>query len=308
MFEVKKRAHLAILVGCILYGMTGLFLSRIHDMSIASIIFYRLFFGLCLISIFLLITNRPGELKLGKRRTLLLLQGIFVLANMFFYFMCVKKTCFSVAVLLEYTAPIYVLLASPIFLKEKVGKESIAALILAITGVYLVIRPDGGFETFKFSGSYFVGIASGLFAGMILAVIIMNIRILKRNYSEFAIAFWGTALSCLLMTPFAFEPSFSVLASNISPLIAFGAVSVGIGGVLNTIGFANLKSQTGSLLSLIEPIAGVFFDLAVLGVTLPAGAISGCLLVLIAAVIVSFNDSSKPSVKSSDGAKIIENC
>jgi drug/metabolite transporter (DMT)-like permease len=83
---------------------------------------------------------------------------------------------------------------------------------------------------------------------------------------------------------------------------------VGIGGVLNTIGFANLKSQTGSLLSLIEPIAGVFFDLAVLGVTLPAGAISGCLLVLVAAVIVSFNDSSKPSVKSSDGAKIIENC
>jgi drug/metabolite transporter (DMT)-like permease len=306
MFEVKKRAHLAILVGCILYGMTGLFLSHIHDMSIASIIFYRLFFGLCLISTFLLITNRPGELKLGKRRAQLFLQGIFVLANMFFYFRCVKETCFSVAVLLEYTAPIYVLLASPIFLKEKVRKESIVALILAITGVCLVICPDGGFETFKFSGSYFAGIASGLFAGMILAVIIMNIRLLKRNYSEFAIAFWGTALSCLVMTPFAFEPSFSVLASNIYPLIAFGVVSVGIGGVLNTIGFANLKSQTGSLLSLIEPIAGVFFDLAVLGVTLPAGAISGCLLVLAAAVIVSFSDSSKPSVKSSDGAKIVE--
>jgi len=86
MFQVKKRAHLAVLIGCILYGMTGLFLSRIHDMSIASIIFYRLFFGLCLISIFLITTGRLGELKPVKRRAQLLLQGIVVLANMFFYY------------------------------------------------------------------------------------------------------------------------------------------------------------------------------------------------------------------------------
>ena len=65
---------------------------------------------------------------------------------MFFYFMCVKKTCFSIAILLEYTAPIYVMLASPFVLKEKVGRESIAALFLAIAGVYLVISPNGGFE------------------------------------------------------------------------------------------------------------------------------------------------------------------
>jgi drug/metabolite transporter (DMT)-like permease len=308
MFQVKKKAHLAVLVGCILYGMTGLFLSRIHNMSIASIIFYRLFFGLCLISIFLLTTGRIGELKPGKRRAQLLLQGIFVLANMFFYFMCIKKTCFSIGILLEYTAPIYVMLASPFVLKEKVGKKSIAALLLAMTGVFLVIRPNGGFDTLEFSSDYFIGILSGLLAGGIYAVVIMNVRVLKRDHSEFAIAFRGTAISCLLMMPFAFEPSASVLAANIFPLIAFGIVSVGIGGILVTIGFANLKSQTGSLLALIEPVAGIFFDLTVLGVALPAGAIAGCLLVLVAAVIVSFSDSSKPSLKYDDGAKIVEKC
>ncbi len=307
MFQFKKRAHLAVLVGCILYGMTGLFLSRIHDMSISSIIFYRLFFGLCLISIFFITTGRLGELKPGKRRAQLLLQGIVVLANMFFYFMCIKKTCFSIGILLEYTAPIYVMLASPFVLKEKVGKKSIAALLLAMAGVYFVISPNG-FDTLEFTSDYFIGILSGLLAGGIYAVVIMNVRVLKRDHSEFAIAFWGTAISCLLMTPFAFEPSASVLAANIFPLIAFGIVSVGIGGILVTIGFANLKSQTGSLLALLEPVAGVFFDLAVLGVALSAGTIAGCLLVLVAAVIVSFNDSSKPSVKCNDSTEIVENC
>ena len=199
-----------------------------------------------------------GELKPGKRKFWLLVQGIFVLVNMYFYFVCVKETCVSIAILLEYTAPIYVMLASPFVLKEKVGKNSLAALFLAISGVYLVIRPDGGFGTLEFSGSQFIGITSGLFAGMVLAVIVMNVRILKKDHSEFAIAFWGTAISCLLMTPFAFETSFSMFAPNILPLMAFGIVSVGVGGILTTIGFANLKSQTGSLLALIEPVAGVF--------------------------------------------------
>jgi len=287
MFQVKKGAHLAVLLGCILYGMTGLFLSRIHNLPITSIIFYRLLFGLAFIFTYLLTTNRLGELKPGKRKGRLLLQGIFVMVNMFFYFLCVKETCFSIAILLEYTAPIYVMLASPFVLKEKVGKESISALFLAITGVYMVIRPEEGFGTLEFSGNHFIGIASGLFAGLLLAVIIMNVRVLKKDHSEFAIAFWGTGISCLLMAPYAVETPISLLAPNLPTLIVFGIVSVGIGGVLTTIGFANLKSQTGSLLALIEPVAGVFFDLVFLGVALSAGTLAGCILVLSAAVLVS---------------------
>ncbi len=190
------------------------------------------------------------------------------------------------------------MLASPFVLKEKVGKESIAALFLAIAGVYLVIRPEGGFGASDFSGSQLTGIASGLFAGgILLAVIIMNVRVLKRDHSEFAIAFWGgTAVSCILMLPFASETSFSVLAPNLSTLAAFGIVSVGIGGVLTTIGYANLESQTGSLLALIEPVAGVFFDLVFLGVALSTGTLAGCVLVLVAAILVSFNGSPKPAM------------
>jgi drug/metabolite transporter (DMT)-like permease len=306
MFQVKNGAHITLLFGSILYGMTGLFLSHIHNMSIASIIFYRLFFGLCVISIFLVVNNSQSDLKIAKKRFLLLLQVIFGLASLILYFICIEKTCFSIAVLLQSTAPIVVMLASPYVLKEKVGKGSIIALILAIFGVYLVIHPDKGFGLFEFTGGYYLGIASGLLSGVLSAFCIMNIQILKRNYSEFAIAFWTTALCCLMMSPFAFEPSYSVLSANIFPLIASGVICVGVGGILCTIGFANLKSQTGSLLSLIQLVAGVFFDLAVLGVTLPIGTIEGCLLVLSASVIVSFNDSSKPLVKINEYVKSVE--
>jgi drug/metabolite transporter (DMT)-like permease len=306
MFQVKNGAHISLAVGSILYGMTGLFLSYIHDMSIASIIFYRLFFGLCVILVFLLVTNCHDELKITKKRFLLLLQVILGLFSLILYFICIENTCFSIAVLLQSTAPICVMLASPYVLREKVGKESIVALIIAILGVYLVIHPDNGFGLFEFTGNYYLGIASGLLSGVLAAFCIMNIRILKRNYSEFAIAFWTTALCCLLMSPFAFRPSLSVLSANILPLIASGVICVGVGGILSTIGFANLKSQTSSLLSLIQIVAGVFFDLAVIGVTLPAGTIEGGILVLIASVIISFQDSPKLSVTVGSFGKLVE--
>lgn len=275
-------------------------------MPLTSIIFYRLFFGLCLIFIFLLFTKRLGDLKPGKRKGLLFLQGVFTAINMFFYFFCVKNTCFSVAILLEYTAPIYVMLASPLILKEKAGKESILALFLAISGVFLVINPTGGLGDFKYSGNYFSGILSGLFAGIFLAIIIMNIKILKRNYTELSIAFWGTAISCLLTIPFAFGTSFSALSLNLFALLAFGVVSVGFGGILNIIGFANLKSQTGSLLSLIEPVAGVFIDLVFLGVALSRNVLAGCVLILTAALIVSYFDASKSAIKNMGFVDFIE--
>jgi drug/metabolite transporter (DMT)-like permease len=217
-----------------------------------------------------------------------------------------KETCFSIAILLEYTAPIYVMLVSPFILKEKIGKESITALFLAITGIYLVIRPEGGFGALEFSGSRLIGIASGLFAGMVLAVIIMNVRVLKRDHSEFAIAFWGPAISCFLMLPFAFEVPFSVLAPNMLSLTFFGFISVGMGGVLTTIGLANLQSQTGSLLALIEPVAGVFFDLVFLGVALSTGTLAGCFLILAAAVIVSYGGSPKSEVDFTNFTNSIE--
>jgi drug/metabolite transporter (DMT)-like permease len=307
MFQVKNGVHISLIVGSILYGMTGLFLSYIHNMSIASIIFYRLFFGLCVIFIFLIVTHCQGELKITKKRSLLLLQVILGLVSLILYFICIENTCFSIAVLLQSTAPICVMIASPYVLREKVGKESIIALILAIIGVCLIVHPNKGFGSFEFTGRYFIGVVAGLLSGVLAAFCIMNIRILKKNYSEYAIAFWTTALCCLLMSPFAFETSITVLSSNIFPLIASGVICVGVGGILTTIGYSNLKSQTSSLLSLIQLVAGVFFDLAVLGVTLPAGTIEGGFLVLFASIFVSIYDSVKLSASVGSFGKTVEN-
>lgn len=294
-----RKGHLAILLGCVLYGTTGIFLAHIHGMSIPSMIFYRLFFGVLLILLIILATGNISQIRLRKKKKLLALQGILTVVNMFFYFYCVKTTCFSIAILLEYTSPIYVMIASPLVLKEKITKESIYSMILAIAGVILVIRPEGGFSGFKTDPLYLTGILAGMISGMLAASLIMNIRLMKDEYPEMGIAFWSMGLSCLLMSPFAFGTPWSIFTENLSVLASFGAVSVGMGAFLTIIGFSQVEAQTGSLLSLIEPVSGVLFDVTLLGVQLGRNVFIGCILVLISASLVSVKNPGSDGVSLS---------
>ena len=85
----------------------------------------------------------------------------------------------------------------------------------------------------------------------------------------------------------------AVLYGNLKVLAAFGIVSIGFGEIFTILGLANLKAQTGSLLALIEPVSGVFFDTAVLGIGLSSETLAGCASLWASAVIISLNDSEK---------------
>ena len=285
-----KKGHLAILLGCVFYGTTGVFLAHIHAMAIPSMIFYRLFFGVLLILLVILSTGNLSQIMLRKKKKLLALQGIITVVNMLFYFYCVKTTCFSIAILLEYTSPIYVMIASPFVLNEKIARGSIYSMVIAITGIILVIRPEGGFSGLQTDPVYLSGILSGIFSGILAATLIMNIRLMKDEYPQMGIAFWSMGISCLLMTPFAFSTPWNIFVENLNVLASFGAVSIGMGAFLTIIGFSQVEAQTGSLLSLIEPVSGVLFDVALLGVQLGINVFIGCVLVLISAFMVSIRD------------------
>lgn len=293
MFLESKKAHFAVIIGCIFYSMNGLFIARIHEMDISPIIFYRLFFGLLFLFIYIFARGKISDLKLKKKKGNLLLQGIFVVSCMLLYFTCLKITCVSIAILLQYTAPIYVMLASPFILKEKVGKESIIALSIAIAGVFLIVRPPEGFSGLELTGTYMLGIIAGLLSGVIFAALIMNVKVLKKEYPELAIIFWPMGIALLLLSPFAFDVSFEILLENLKILAVFGIVSIGFGEIFTVLGLANLRAQTGSLLALIEPVSGVFFDIVVLGVVLSPETLAGCALIMVSAAFISLKDSEK---------------
>ncbi len=113
MTEGTGKAQIEVAFACMIYGMAGIFLEYIDGMGTGSILFYEMLIGAVTILLYLLWKGRLSELRLKEKRKFLLLQGIFTGLTFFCYFAAIKLTCLSVAVLLHYTAPVYVTLLSP---------------------------------------------------------------------------------------------------------------------------------------------------------------------------------------------------
>ena len=139
----------------------------LQDMSVGSIIFYRVLFGLSAILCYLAITGNLGQLALKRKKNYLLLLGILYVSQMFSYYSAIRYLGASSAVLLLYTDPIYLTFLAPLLLGEKNTGKTIFALFLGLIGVFYVTRPEGGFEQLDFGSSYLKGVLFGLTGGLI---------------------------------------------------------------------------------------------------------------------------------------------
>ena len=123
--EGSYKPYSEVVIGSIIYGTIGVFLDKVQDMSIESILFSRFFFGFGMIFIYLLFSRGLGQLRLRKNRRYLMLLGLLNSITSICYFSSLKYSGISVAVLLLYTAPVYVNLLAPAILGKRNSRKSL---------------------------------------------------------------------------------------------------------------------------------------------------------------------------------------
>lgn len=282
--EKSLKPYSEVITGSIIYGTIGVFLDRIQDMSVGSILFSRFFFGLSMIFIYLLLNRGLRQLKPEKKKRYLLLLGLLNAITGMCYFSSIRYSGVSVAVLLLYTAPVYVNLLAPSILGEHRSSNSFLPLLLAISGVLLIARPG---EILTDTGPDFQkGLVFGLLSGLSFGATIITIRYLKDDYSGIAQTFWLTGISLLFMLPPALSTPAAVFIRNFDILLLFG-LTVTFAAVIYLRGISGIRAQTGSILALVEPVSGIFFDVTLLKNPLYISTFLGCVFILTAAYTVS---------------------
>lgn len=98
------------------------------------------------------------------------------------------------AVTLGFTTPIFAVIFSALLLKEKIGPYRWAAVLLGFCGVLVIARPDGHLPLF--------GSLVGLGAGLMVALISIQVRDLTRTDEPLSIVFWFAALSTPVLALF----------------------------------------------------------------------------------------------------------
>jgi drug/metabolite transporter (DMT)-like permease len=164
-------------------------------------------------------------------------------SNTILFVSATKLTTAANAIVLQYTAPIYVLIFSFAFLGERIGPRDILAVLGTFVGLALMVcdqlSPQG------MQGNLLAG-GAGLSFGL---TILLLRRQAKAN--PYQIVFYGNLLASIFVLPkmIADVPVWGDLPA----LILLGAVFGG-GYLLYTAGIKRVRATTGVLMAAVEPL------------------------------------------------------
>lgn len=223
--------------------------------------------------------------SIKKHLKILLISGGFIGLNWVLLFESYRYTSVAVATLCYYMAPIFVMLVSPVLLKEKLTVKKVFCVIVALVGMVFVSGVlDGGIKDI----SELKGILFGLGAAALYAsVVMMNQKLRAVPTYDKTIMQLGAAavvlipyillaedLSAVAMTPLIFVM-----------LLIVGVVHTGIAYALYFGSMNGLKAQTVALFSYIDPIVAIILSALFLKEPMTIYSGIGAVLVLGATMI-----------------------
>ena len=206
-------------------------------------------------ALFLLIFNRKLFIIKLKDLWCFLGTGIVSLALFSFsYFKAIELASLSVAAILLYTAPTFVMIFSVIFFRERLALQKGISIVLAFLGCCFV--------TGIFSGEMNVtlyGIIFGLISGICYALYSIFSRFaIDRGYSPLTITLYTfifSSLSVLLVTDV--KPIINIVKTDSGEIwtcILFAILSCVLPYLTYTLALKNIRSSTASVIASIEPV------------------------------------------------------
>jgi drug/metabolite transporter (DMT)-like permease len=126
------------------------------------------------------------------------LRGIVGFIALFFYFWALPQIDLGTAVMLNYTAPIFAVLASLILGHEKISNSVKSIIAVAFAGVYLLISPHWDIKP----APMLAGLLSGCLAGIVHVLIRQTPKEEKPLMIIFYFTVSSTVGSCLMLGHF----------------------------------------------------------------------------------------------------------
>jgi drug/metabolite transporter (DMT)-like permease len=218
----------------------------------------------------------------------LVLGMLGVAASNYFYYVAIQKTSVAIAIILQYTAPVWVLLYVVSRGQQKLSLQKVAAVGVAVAGIALTIGIVGAkSESPLRLNSY--GLIAALLASFSFAFYNVGGHRILARYDRWRVLVW-TLLSASLFWLFV-NPPWKVVAAHYEPaqwafLFIFSMISVLGSFSLYFLGLQHLEPTRAILASCLEPVFSILLAAALLGEGVRPIQMLGILLVLSAIVIV----------------------
>ena len=215
---------------------------------------------------------KNNESYLGKKenRPFLLLRSILGYGGIIFYFYAINNMNTADATILQKSSPIFVIILSVIFLKEKLTKTKIVTLILSFIGAMFIVRP-------QFDSSVvpaLLGLLSAAFAGGAYTALSHVNKLEASN----TIIFFFSLVSTLISIPFVITSFVMPTFLEFLLLIGIGSFA-GMGQIFITLSYKYALATDVSIFNYATVIFTTIFGYFLFGEVLNIFSIIGIILI-----------------------------
>lgn len=288
-----------IIIAGVFWGSMGIFVRRLESVGFNSIqiVSIRVTLAALAFSIVLLIKDRKG-FRISLRDIPLFL-GLGFGSILFFtvcYFKAITIMPLSTAAILLYTSPIWIMLMSVIFFRERINAKKLTALALAFGGCILVSGVSGG-------GLTAAGLLSGLGAGFGYGLYSILGTVALRRYSPYTVTaytFLFAALgSVVICHPKDMIQKFPA-SGNPAELFLFCCLTALVTAVIPflayTLGLRSVEASKAGIIATVEPMVATLIGVTVFSEKLNAFSALGILLILASVIILNSGSDKKTTL------------
>lgn len=260
----KHTGTLCVFLAALLYSIGGLCIKVIpwNGMSINGA---RTLIALVVIGIYLaIIRHKP------RFNRWIFLGSLCIFGTNALYSVANKLTTAANTIVLQFTAPIFVIVFSALFWKRRPQKLDIAACVVVFGGVL-----------FFFVDSLEAGGALGNVLAILSGAAYGDVFLLNDFPDSDAISavFWGDVLSAVTGLPFLLQEQ-PLAPTALFSLVILGVFQVAVAYILLTIGLRTTPAVTASLVSGIEPVLNPLLVALFYGETIGRFAFIGAAVVI----------------------------
>lgn len=299
MSDNRKGALLIILAGTC-WGVISIFINYLSAAGLGEmqISFLRQFFAVLVFALIILARDRSKFRMPLKDLGLIVLVGFIngVLFN-FLYFYTIIHSRASIAVVLLYTSPVFVIILARLFFGEKITRNKGIALVLTVVGCVFVTGVLGeGYVPPP------AAILTGVLTGLAYALNnILTSAAVKKN-DPLTVTMYTLLFSFLFLIPFSKPGSLAALC-RANPMILPVAflmclVTAVLAQYFFSVGLGLIESGKAAIYGATEPIVGSLVGILIFHEESNLMKIAGIVMVIAAIVLTGKSDTEKTEEKN----------
>ncbi len=296
----RSLSMVMVIIAASLWGIIELFNNQLiaaglQPIQIAAV--RSIVSSTCMV-LFLLIRN-PSLLKISLR-DLWMFIGTGVCSIAFFnacYFTAIEYTSMSMAAVLLYTSPCFIMIMSVFLFKEKLTSYKVLALVLAFSGCVLTAGIIGG------SGEISsIGLITGILAGFGYSLYTIFGTFALKKYNPLTVITYTFIFGAIALCPFSNVGGIATVAIEVPGallnILVLGIVITVVPYMLYTEGLKGLDPSIAGVIAFVEPMVATIAGFLILHETVTMQGVAGILLILLSVILLSRSNVKTESEQS----------